>query len=699
MTRDPGWELRHELERARAELRAARERIAWMESSRFWKARNAWWSLRELAGGLLGLGTRRPGPPPLPRPEALEAPAGIPGRGARPSPAWRTGANVDVLVLVPDGRARVPEDLDPVIRHTRPPYRLVLVAHGSGEGRDPLRGFSRTQRADLLECEEGVERDAAILRGLAASRAELAAVVEAGAVLGPGWLDRLVACAESDGRIGMVRPLGPGDLAGPAAGPGDADAGLPAGPAGVRLLASIVADGAPPSYPRIEEVDGPCVLVRRGLLDGSGRGPEAGGHGPRSLADLSRRSRLAGWQSAVADDAYVAGPPGNGVWGPAPGGGSRVLEGKRLRVREGLRRRRLREECRARFEGRRVLFVLPVLDRGGGANVVLSEARAMLRMGVDARVLNLAQFREGFLRSYPDVEVPLLFAAPSEIPRAARGFDAVVATAFSSVEWLLPLSRSATPPVLGYYVQDFEPSFFPEGSRDHQRAWDSYTLLPGVRRFAKTEWNAREVETRAGVSCSVVGPSFDADLFRPVEEEPPTETLRVAAMVRPSTPRRQPALTLEVLERAHRRLGGRLEATVFGVSEDDPAYVALKRPFPYGCAGELHDSALVSLLNRTHVFLDASRYQAMGLTAMEAMGCGATAIVPSAGGAGSFAEDGRNAVFVDTSTADAAVDAIERLADSPDLRARLAREARASVVPFHPEAVAGRVLTVLFGDA
>ncbi|MCE7957115.1 MAG: hypothetical protein DYH06_04150, partial [Acidobacteria bacterium ACB2] len=65
MTRDPGWELRHELERARAELRAARERIAWMESSRFWKARNAWWSLRELAGGLLGLGTRRPGPPPL----------------------------------------------------------------------------------------------------------------------------------------------------------------------------------------------------------------------------------------------------------------------------------------------------------------------------------------------------------------------------------------------------------------------------------------------------------------------------------------------------------------------------------------------------------------------------------------------------------------------------------------------------------
>lgn len=699
MTSDPGSELRDELERARAELRTARERIAWMESSRFWRARNAWWSVREAAGRLLGLGTRRPGPPPLPQPEARAASPGRSGGAVRFSPARRTTAAVDVVVLVPDGAARVPEDLDPILRHTRTPYRLVLVAHGSGAGREPLRAFARTQGAELLECEGSVGRDAAVMRGLAAGRSELAAVLEAGVALGPGWLDRLVSCAESDGRIGLARPLGPPDLLGPAAGPAEGDAGLPAGPGGVRLLGAIAAGFAPPSYPRGAEGDGPCVLVRRELLAGVHARLGADEAASGSLAAVVRRSSLAGWETAVADDVYVAGPPGRDAGGPEPGRESRVLEGKRLRVREALRRRPLLEELRARFEGRRVLFVLPVLDRGGGANVVLSEARAMLRMGVDARVLNLAQFREGFLRSYPDVDVPLLFAAPSEIPGAARGFDAVVATAFSSVEWLLPLARAATPPALGYYVQDFEPSFFPEGSRDHRRAWDSYTLLPSVRRFAKTGWNAREVKTRVGVPCSVVGPSFDVDLFRPVEEEPPAEPLRVAAMVRPSTPRRQPGLTLEVLERAHRRLGDRLDVTVFGVREDDPAYVSLKRPFPYRCAGELDDAALVSLLCRTHVFLDASRYQAMGLTAMEAMGCGATAIVPSAGGAGSFAEDGKNALFVDTSTPDAAVDAIVRLAEDGGLRARLAREARASAVAFHPEVAAGRVLSVLFGDA
>ena len=60
----------------------------------------------------------------------------------------------------------------------------------------------------------------------------------------------------------------------------------------------------------------------------------------------------------------------------------------------------------SRFTGKRVLFVLPVTDRGGGANVVFSEARAMAEMGVDARVVNIREFEFGFRASYPNPEVP-----------------------------------------------------------------------------------------------------------------------------------------------------------------------------------------------------------------------------------------------------------------------------------------------------
>ena len=353
-----------------------------------------------------------------------------------------------------------------------------------------------------------------------------------------------------------------------------------------------------------------------------------------------------------------------------------------------------------RFAGKRVLFLLPVAERGGGANIVLREALAMRSIGVDARVVNLRSFEEAFRSAYAEPRVPVAFAAPGEMADLARGFDAVVATANRSVEWLLPLAGVPGGPVLGYYVQDFEPYFYEEGSAGHAHAFASYTLVPGLVRFAKTGWNAREVETRCGVPCAVVGPSLDTTIFRPLDGvRPPVPPVRISAMIRPSSPRRQPDLTLRVFDRVSKRFGDAVDFTLFGVEAADPEFRRMSKAFPHRNLGIVTDERLATLFNEVHVFADFSTYQAMGLTAMEAMACGAAVIVPKSGGASSFAVDGRNALFVETSRIEDCVEALARLVEDRGLAARLGAAACCDMPKFQPEQAAVQILECLFPGA
>jgi glycosyltransferase involved in cell wall biosynthesis len=321
----------------------------------------------------------------------------------------------------------------------------------------------------------------------------------------------------------------------------------------------------------------------------------------------------------------------------------------------------------------------------------------MAAMGVDARVVNLVEFENAFRRSYPSPDVPVAFVRRREIPLLARTFDAVVATANTSVEWLRPLADDAAP-VLGYYVQDFEPYFYAPGSTGYDLALSSYTLIPRLVRFTKTEWNAREVEARCGVRCAVVGPSVDTSTFRPGRPRPAAPPVRIAAMIRPSSPRRQPELTIEVLGRVRQSRGDRVEIVLFGETHN-PDRTRVAAGFPHRHLGMLDGAGLVDLFSSAHVFADFSEYQAMGLTALEAMACGAAVLVPRKGGASSFAADGVNALVVDTANADACESALLGLVDDPALAGRLGDRALLDAASFTPEGASRRILDALFpGD-
>jgi glycosyltransferase involved in cell wall biosynthesis len=121
--------------------------------------------------------------------------------------------------------------------------------------------------------------------------------------------------------------------------------------------------------------------------------------------------------------------------------------------------------------------------------------------------------------------------------------------------------------------------------------------------------------------------------------------------------------------------------------------------FPHRFAGVLDDRQLSALLSQVHVFADLSTYQALGVASLEAMASGAAVVVPKAGGAGTFARHEINALAVDTSSRDACVACLERLATNGALLRRLAAQAIVDAGFHTPDRAAAGILEVLFAKA
>jgi GT2 family glycosyltransferase/glycosyltransferase involved in cell wall biosynthesis len=650
-----------------------------------------------------------------------------------PAPVAPHEASVDIVVCVHDALEDVRCCLESVLAHSGPPYRLILVDDGSGAPTaELLAAFAAAHGCTLLRREVPTGYTRAANRGLRAATAEHVILLNSDTVVTDGWLDRLVACAESDPQIGLVGPLS-NTASWQSIPEVEADGDWAANPLPegltVEELAALVAATSARMYPEMAFLNGFCLLIRRPVIEAIGLfDEERFGEGYGEENDYALRARAAGWRLALADDTYIHHSQSRSYRheqrqvlaaradtllvekhdpeliraGVARCRDDRVLAGIRAHSRVLPERRAFLERGRAAFAGRRVLFLLPIEQPGGGGNVVLREAEAMRAMGVAVSLFNLAHFRASFERAYPEQGLPVIYGTPADVVEAARGMDAVVATVYSSAEWLATIAdaHGEQGPALGYYIQDFEPYFYDSGSDPFHRAWRTYTLLPNIVRFTKTEWNRAEIEALVGVPARVVGASLDVDLFRPrprLEPSWPDRPLRVAAMIRPPSPYRSPRLTMELLQAASTASGPALEVILFGADADDPGFRQLPRDFPYQLAGVLDTRQVARLLNEADLFVDFSTHQAMGLTAMEAMGCGAAVVVTQRGGTGTFARHEANCLAVDPSDPPACQRALHRLITDDELRLRLQRQASYDICAFFPERPAFNTLAVLLG--
>jgi GT2 family glycosyltransferase len=626
------------------------------------------------------------------------------------------GPTVDVVVCVHNALDDVRRCLWSLLHKGSQPFGLILVNDGSDEETTAYLEQVAAANPSATLIHNGSPPHGYTIAanlGMRAADADYVVLLNSDTVVTYGWLERIVACGESDERIGILGPLS--NAASHQSIPmlrdddGWATNPLPSflTPDGLAKLLDRV---SPRSRPRLPFVNGFCYVVKRPVLDAIGYfDEESFPSGYCEENDFSFRAAQAGFELAVADDCYVFHAKSKSYTPQARKPiakrnyetflckhGRETIESLVAQVEADESLSGLRESIAAALAdpdamaealdaGREgalsIAFILPGLGEGGsgGSHSVYQEVKGMLRLGLPARILLPEKAWERAVAAYPDAEeVFETFADADELARQTAGADVISATHFKSVALLADLRARRDDFLPAYYIQDYEPFFAPHGSASFREALDSYAAIPDCLLFAKTHWLCNVVGERHGRHVAKVEPSLDEQLFRAPavsvgEGEGP---LRIAAMLRPRTPRRQPSLTVAVLTALRDRFGDRVELLTFGCQREELAGIAHSDSLLANHRGVLARHEVAELLGRADVFLDMSLYQAFGRTALEAMACECTAVVPRLGGVWEFLVDGVNGLAVDTLEPSPAIEALSELVGERERLHDLQRAAR-----------------------
>lgn len=258
--------------------------------------------------------------------------------------------------------------------------------------------------------------------------------------------------------------------------------------------------------------------------------------------------------------------------------------------------------------------------------------------------------------AYPELDADFIHYDPAT--GIVGDFDAIVA---SDWENSYAACRYRGTAKRFYFIQDFEPAFFPAGS-DYVLAENSYRL--GLHGFSAGPWLARKVRDDYGMSADHYDYSVDVTTYHRTNTARRTEVLFYA---RPPTPRRATEFGLLALRELHRQ---RPEVTINLVGWDMSSYDV---PFPYVNHAAVDISQLNEIYNRCAAGLILSLTN-MSLLPLEVMASGVVPVVNEGGNTHGFF-DTEDFEWVPTSPAAIAHRMIDVL-DRPDQTEHSARIAQ-----------------------
>ena len=646
---------------------------------------------------------------------------------------------VEIVVCVHNAIEDVRRCLGSVLARSTVDYRLIVVNDGSdAETTTWLRRFADSSDADveLIETQDGpLGYTRAANCGLEASTASAVVLLNSDTIVPRLWLEAMLDCMHSDESVGIVGPLS--NAASWQSVPNVVEKGvwavnqLPPG-YNVDEFAELVHAVSRRQFPRVDFVNGFCFMISRTVIDRIGLLDEVSfprGYGEEN--DYCLRSRDAGFELAIADQCFVYHAKsksfGHAARQRLAKAGGRALHDKHgaKRVEEATARLKecaplngIRTAVRSRLEarplasdngadvvdpapsdmasqyGQRILYVLPVRGGSGGANSVIQEVLGMRALGVDAKVATHVKYIDDFRRFYADLVAKevyfVFFDSDEDLLARAEAFDVIVATLWSSPAQIAPVAARHPEKLYVYYVQDYEPWFFPTDEKRRTIARHSYTLIPNMVLMAKTDWICRTVRERHGRDVYRIAPSLDHDVYFPLASsaESSRKGVLIAAMIRPTTPRRAPLRTLRVLQDVVQQVGGQVSMLLFGCEPQNlTTYVGRNAPelrldSSFENRGILSREGVADLLREADVFVDFSDYQAFGRTGLEAMACGCAVVLPAVGGVYEYALDGENCLVVDTTSFDEMAHAVKRLVQDSALRERLRKNGLSTAAGF-----------------
>jgi len=648
------------------------------------------------------------------------------------SPSYADSKTIAILIPVFNALEYVKECIKSVIKNTETFQVSVIIINDASDQETTdwlVKIHHEHPEIQLIHNEINLGYTRSINLGLQASlNTDYVILLNSDTVVTRSWLSNLTDCAESSDRIGIVGPLSNAASwqSVPYVFDENQQFAINILPDGVNIdeYAKLVTSFSRNTYPKAQFVNGFCFLIKRSVINDIGSFDEVSfprGYGEEN--DFCVRAKEKGFTLAIADNCYVYHAKSKSF-----GHQQRIElceEGRKsLYLKHGdklisdlihrqksdtslnyLRFSLLREfnqlptESLPDFKATSFLFVLPVAGGSGGSHSIVQETVALRKIGIRCNIAVEQQNLPHFYELYADIadhkDIFLGFNKQT-INNIAASFDVVIGTIFHSMSIVNAIINEHPHILPAYYIQDYEPLFFDDGSELQQEASDSYTLIPNAALFAKTHWICREVEKQHGVNVHKVSPSIDHDVYFPAQQ-PSRKNVSVAAMIRPQTPRRGAERTMQLFKELQQQLPN-LTIHTFGCNPEDHLFLDLEQDFEFTHHGILTRPKVADLLRSIDIFIDLSDYQAFGRTSLEAMACGATAVVPQNGGGDEYARDNVNALIVDTLDKVSYTQRIKNLLSDPDKILDMKLNGLMTAAKYSPHAAAISELTTLYKD-
>jgi hypothetical protein len=537
-------------------------------------------------------------------------------------------------------------------------HRLILVDDGSDEPvQRMLDEFAARHPVTLIRNKEARGYTVAANQGIEASENQYVVLLNSDTVVGPGWLEKLIRCAESTDQAGVVGPFSNAAswqsvpmLTNP-----DGSWHLNPLPEGASPsdVATLVELWSPRLYPEVPLVNGFCYLITKDALERVGRLDERTfprGYGEED--DFSIRCAKAGLKLYVADDCYVYHAKSRSH--TAEGRKALVVQSKELlrekhggdQVDEIVGRVRSAEDLvrtrtfvgeamnhekidrqRVSHDSQRVIgWLQPHLEQAGGIRRAIEMTNRLLGWGFRTILITPDGWQSDWL--------PVVSEVMSVEQARSMTFDVLIG---SDPDMVWPFLELTADRKVNYHLA---PYMLYRSADDSLQAY--YDRGPQqVTHVANSKWTAEQVQAHVDVSIEAVFPGgVDKRLFHP---------MRVA---------RSHDIVCHGSIREHK-----------GTEEIEQATSDLSLlKMEHHNAPQHH---LARLINSGRVYVSAAWHEGFNMAALEAMACGVPVVMTDDGGSREYANDGENALVVEPRDPVALRQQIQRALDNSGLRANL----------------------------
>jgi glycosyltransferase involved in cell wall biosynthesis len=308
----------------------------------------------------------------------------------------------------------------------------------------------------------------------------------------------------------------------------------------------------------------------------------------------------------------------------------------------------------------RVTYLVNKLVISGGILSVVQLVNELILLGIEARIATL--FIDPEIRHWRLLTEPLLFKNAQDLTAHLPATDIVVATHWTTAQWAAEIQQTELAQQSAYYLQDYE-AWFSTEHQNKQIVLDTYALIEN--KIVTSDWLQQLLENDGYTSEKIcIGTDLDVFYRRDVEPNKPPVLL---TMARPGTPWRGFKWAVQALALVKQQYP-ELEIVFFGDNQLFRQHI----PFDYRDEGVVsNQNRLAALYSGADVFLDASDYQGFGRLALEAMSCGTACVLTNEGGVTEYARTEQNCLTVPPRKPELFAQAILRLLQDADLRARL----------------------------